>query len=248
MCLFAAGLLYVLSTPIVSNAFFSYVEKDHVRQSSQRVGSAQAIVVLSGMLIDVKTAEGITQEWSDPDRFFAGVELFKANKSNQLIFTGGLLPWSKSDQAEGDVLRRYAIEMGIPKESIKVSGHAQNTFEEAKAVKALLGTNGNIILVTSSFHMPRAKLHFERAGFEVIPFAVDYKVSYSQTTFLDALPSAGALFKVDLGVREMIGRLYYQYLKKSQFNQSSGAFKISVSSESMFQNTQSKAQHERKTP
>ena len=215
ICFFAAGLLYALSTPIVSNAFFSYVEQDHVRQSSQTVPNAQAIVVLSGMLVDVKSAEGITQEWGDPDRFFAGVELFKASKSKQLIFTGGLLPWSKSDQAEGDVLRRYAIEMGVPNDSIKVSGNAQNTFEEAKAIRAMLGPNENIILVTSAFHMPRAKLLFERAGFEVIPFAVDYKVSYSQTTFLDALPSAGALFHVDLGVREMIGRLYYQNLKKS---------------------------------
>jgi len=215
ICLFAAGLLYALSTPIVSNTFFSYVEKDHVRQSSQNVDSAQAIVVLSGMLTDVKTAEGITQEWSDPDRFFAGVELFKANKSKQLIFTGGLLPWSKSDQAEGDVLRSYAIEMGVPKESIKVSGHAQNTFEESKAVKELMAGDRKIILVTSAFHMLRAKLLFERTGFEVIPFAVDYKVENRQTTFLDALPSAGALFQVDLGVREMIGRLYYQYLKTS---------------------------------
>ena len=105
--------------------------------------------------------------------------------------------------------------MPVPKESIKVSGHAQNTFEEAKAVKELMAGDRKIILVTSAFHMSRAKLLFERAGFEVIPFAVDYKVEDRETTFLDALPSARALFQVDLGVREMIGRLYYQYLKTS---------------------------------
>ena len=215
ICLFAAGLLYSLSTPMVSNAFFGFVENDHVRQSPQSVSNAQAVVVLSGMLADVKSAEGIIQEWSDPDRFFAGVELFKASKSNQLIFTGGLLPWSKSDQAEGDVLRRYAIDMGVPSESIKVSGNAQNTYEEAKAVKTLLGGGLKIILVTSAFHMPRAQLLFERAGFEVVPFAVDYKVGYSQKTFLDLLPSPGALYQIDMGIREMIGRLYYQYVKTS---------------------------------
>ena len=54
-------------------------------------------------------------EWSDPDRFFAGIGLYKANKSNRLIFTGGINPFNSDLPPEG-VFISEAILLGIPKE------------------------------------------------------------------------------------------------------------------------------------
>ena len=48
-----------------------------------------------------------------------------------------------------------------------------NTYEESVAVSNLLGDNKNIILVTSAFHMKRAKGLFEKRGFNVTAFKVD---------------------------------------------------------------------------
>ena len=86
----------------------------------------------------------------------------------------------------------------------------KNTAEEAVAVKELIGTSKRIILVTSAYHMYRAKRHFEKEGFEVIPLKVDFKASgNNQITFMDFLPSAINLELAEIGIREIIGRPYY---------------------------------------
>ena len=72
-----------------------------------------------------------------------------------------------------------------------------------------------IILVTSAFHMPRAKMLFERQGFEVEPFPVDFQNSdRSKTTILSFVPSAQALAKSETAMREGIGVLYYLVIKR----------------------------------
>jgi hypothetical protein len=55
---------------------------------------ADAVVVLSGTLSFSSSRERLIQEWGDPDRFFGGIDLLKANKARYLVFTGGKLPWS----------------------------------------------------------------------------------------------------------------------------------------------------------
>ena len=47
---FAIGVLYILSTPIFSNNFFKLVEGIEYRKPISAIDSADAIVVLSGML------------------------------------------------------------------------------------------------------------------------------------------------------------------------------------------------------
>jgi uncharacterized SAM-binding protein YcdF (DUF218 family) len=67
-----------------------------------------------------------------------------------------------------------------------------------------------VLLVTSAFHMPRARRLFERAGMSVIPFPVDFKVSAARViSVLDFLPAAGALTQTEIAMREWYGRLYY---------------------------------------
>ena len=86
----------------------------------------------------------------------------------------------------------------------------ENTADEAVAVKDLISPSKRIILVTSAFHMYRAKKLFEKQGFEVIPLKVDYKTAgESEITVMDFLPSAGNLGITETGIREIIGRLFY---------------------------------------
>ena len=86
----------------------------------------------------------------------------------------------------------------------------ENTADEAVAVKELISPSKRIILVTSAYHMYRAKRLFEKQGFEVIPYKVDYKVAgNSKVTFMDFFPSARNLELTETGIRELIGRLFY---------------------------------------
>lgn len=54
-------------------------------------------------------------------------------------------------------MKKYAISSGIPSDKILVTKDVENTAEEAVAVKELVSPNKKIILVTSAYHMYRAK-------------------------------------------------------------------------------------------
>ena len=206
----AIGFLYILSTPICSNNFFKLVEGSEYKEPISAIDSADAIVVLSGMLEINEVEDSTYIEWGDPDRYFGGIALFKTGKAQKLVFTGGKMPWNKAKKSEGEVLRDYAISNGIASEKIFITKDVENTADEAVGVKELISPSKRIILVTSAFHMYRAKRLFEKEGFEVIAYKVDYKTAGNSTvTVMDFLPSVGNLAMTESGMREIIGRLYY---------------------------------------
>jgi uncharacterized SAM-binding protein YcdF (DUF218 family) len=120
------------------------------------------------------------------------------------------MPWDKAKKTEGEVLKEYAISNGIPTEKILVTKDVENTADEAVAVKELIGPSKRIILVTSAYHMYRAQRLFEKQGFEVIPYKVDYKAAGNSTvTVMNFLPNAGSLEQTEIGFREILGRIFY---------------------------------------
>jgi uncharacterized SAM-binding protein YcdF (DUF218 family) len=204
------GVLYIISTPIFSNNFFKLVEGSEYRKPISAIDSADAIVVLSGMLEINEVGDSTYVEWGDPDRFFGGIALFNAGKAQKLVFTRGKMPWDKVKTTEGVVLKGYAIANGIPSENILVTKDVENTADEAAAVKELINPSKRIILVTSAYHMYRAQRLFEKQGFKIISYKVDYKVERNKvTTIIDYLPSAIYLKITETGIKELIGRIMY---------------------------------------
>jgi uncharacterized SAM-binding protein YcdF (DUF218 family) len=141
-----------------------------------------------------------------------------------LVFTGGAAPWEPNAALEGDILAGYAKALGVPDGQVLKTPRVTNTAEEALAVATLLrgrfsgptwrGGAPRILLVTSAFHMPRARVLFARAGLSVIPFPVDFQVSAGgHMSVLAFLPTAGALAQTELAMRELYGRLFYFFVR-----------------------------------
>ena len=120
------------------------------------------------------------------------------------------MPWRDNWQPEGFVLKDKAISLGISESKILVAGKVKNTYEESIAVTKLIPNNSSVILVTSAFHMHRSKYLFEKQGFDIIPYPVDFKTTNTKTSIMNFLPSLSSLTKVSLFIRENIGRLYYK--------------------------------------
>lgn len=214
------SVLWLSSTPFISASLVRFVEDGAERHLSMNAPSADAIVVLSGSRV-VAPGVSAVSEWSDPDRFFGGVELFQAGKAPLLVFTGGWAPWEPTAKPEGEILIEYAKALGVPGGSMVTTGPVVNTAEEAQSVAALLAQRSivsadkklrpHILLVTSAFHMPRAKQLFARTGLNVTPFPVDFQVSAAREVgILDFLPSAAALARTEMAWREIYGRAYYE--------------------------------------
>ena len=150
-------------------------------------------------------------EFSDPDRFFAGIELIKQKKSDKLIFTAGHLPWTENWKPEGYILKDKAITLGVLSQ-ILVTTNVKNTYEESIAVTKVIPNTSSIVLVTSAFHMQRSKYLFEKQGFNVTPFPVDSRAQNRNFTVLELLPTVEALKKTSRYIRENLGRLYYKII------------------------------------
>lgn len=222
--LIALALLWGLSTPVLADRFFRWIEDDQIRTPVAELPEAEAVVVLSGMQIHVAGRSGPVPEWGEAvDRLFGGIEAFRAGKADRLIFTAGRLPWQGDIAPEGEVLRQQAIEWGIDPASIVLTRPVENTAQEAVAIRDLLTANPDgaasnlatvapphVILVTSAFHMRRARALFEEAGLRVTPYPVDFRISAEGREPTDYFPDPRALRRSDIAIRELIGRGYYR--------------------------------------
>jgi len=203
-------ILLIASMPITGISLMRYLESGHKLQSPQDIRHADAVVVLSGMIRRIQTEDGIRMEWGESaDRIFAGIDVMKADKAPVMILTRGILPW-QNGMTEGDMLAEVAIKAGIPDAQIKRTEIVVNTAEEAQAVKLLMPhPQPSIILVTSAFHMPRAKHLFEANGFTVLPYAVDFRTEDERLSIMTFIPKASGLHDTSFAIRELIGRLWY---------------------------------------
>ena len=213
-------VLYGFSTKIVSHKIIQIVEKPQEYKSYDELPKVDAIVVLSGGIKNKFPIKGTFYEWNDPDRFFAGIKLFKLKKSKRLIFTGGRSPLSNSTKTEGYLLYEEALSYDINAKNIIVTNEVSNTIQESRAVANVLSKfkekteKPSIILVTSAFHMQRAKKLFEREDITTISFPVDFKRSLENDLEiirnpLSWIPSVSNLNKSSYFLREIIGRFFY---------------------------------------
>ena len=110
-------LLFLSSNPLVANFLIGSLEKQYERVVISDLPNMDVLVVLSGMVNRIQTAEGsIDFEFNDAvDRINVGIEIMKSGQSGKLILTRGLLPWSQGIP-EGEFLRKFAVYNGIPQE------------------------------------------------------------------------------------------------------------------------------------
>ena len=205
------SILVLCALPLVSGKLIAHLEQDYVLKPTATANTADAIVVLSGMVRTIEGEDGLAYEWGEAsDRIFAGIDLINKQKAPLLILTGGKLPWSVG-RPEGEYLEKIALKNGVPSEVIRITENVQNTDQEAKAVAKILNKiEPNVILVTSAFHMPRAQKVFEAAGLSVSPYAVDFLSGVDKAKIMDFIPNADAFKNTSFFIREIIGRLYYR--------------------------------------
>lgn len=213
------GFLLFFSNGIISNELLKFIEYPWKRIDIELIKKADAIIVLSSG-ISLPPGNSKIIELNDTDRFFSGLKLFKAGKANKLIFTGGSNPFKSKIPLVGDVFMKESQLLGISKENLRTTTQVFNTKQEALEVKKLIQKENtlfkkNIILITSAYHMKRAKKIFERNDFYVLPYPVDFKAYYGsyKNYFFDPLnffPSSSSLSKSSLAIREIIGRIVYR--------------------------------------
>ena len=93
------SILVLCSLPLVSGKLIAHLEQDYVLKPTATANTADAIVVLSGMVRTIEGEDGLAYEWGEAsDRIFAGIDLINKQKAPLLIVTGGKLLGQSGDQ------------------------------------------------------------------------------------------------------------------------------------------------------
>lgn len=97
----------------------------------------------------------------------AAAEVYRERGAELVVACGGQ---SWDGVLEADDLARMLAEAGVPAEAIVRETSSVDTHENATGANALLVERGirDVVVVTCSWHVPRASMLFARAGLNVI--------------------------------------------------------------------------------
>ncbi|MDU8925348.1 YdcF family protein [Pasteurellaceae bacterium LIM206] len=196
-------ILYAFSIPYTAQKLSdSLTEKDQLNLADYQ--SAQAIVVLGAGLRDSKelssplTVPGIALE-----RMRYAAYLYQQTRLPILI--SGASP---NGNSEAKIMAQEMQDFfHVPVQWLEECSH--NTKENAAFTKQMLDKAQihKIILVTNQWHMQRAKLLFEREGFEVLPASVGAGVTPDDygLNLMHFIPQGGALQANTQLLKEWVG-------------------------------------------
>lgn len=201
-CLLA---LYLLSIPALSRALLQTLEVPYVDPAQDR-GPGAIVVLGGGSYHRAPEYDGDTVAAESLERARYAAYLQKRT-GKPILVTGGNPVGG--DSSEGEQFKSVLREFGA---TVKwVESKSSNTFENARLSQLALRAAGiqRVYLVTHAWHMPRAKMAFERAGLHVTPAPMGYR-TYVRLTPLHFVPSAGGLKDSYIFFHEVLGTVWYR--------------------------------------
>jgi uncharacterized SAM-binding protein YcdF (DUF218 family) len=201
-------VLYPLSTHFVADQLLWWLEPAPRDPAADKSG--QAIVVLGGgTYFSAPEYGGDTVKAQVLARLRYAAHLHRA-LDKPVLASGGAPEGNSVPEAR---LMREVLQQDFRITVQWIEEGSRNTFENAQLSASLLKPAGiqQIYLVTHAWHMRRARLAFEHAGFNVIPAPTGYATRFKLTA-LDFLPDARALYDSGLFFREATGIGWY-YLR-----------------------------------
>lgn len=98
------------------------------------------------------------------DRISIAAELFFSGKVQKILMSGDN---SNLDYNEPGAMRDYALSLGLPDTAIVLDYAGRRTYDTCYRARAIFGLH-NVILVTQSFHMPRALYTCNTLGLKAV--------------------------------------------------------------------------------
>ena len=214
----------ILGLPLEREWFF-----DGEIPAAESFPTADAIVCLGGGMGAATNEVHGANMFPAADRAWMAARLWKAGKAPKIICTG--LGCAAST-------RGLLLDFCVSADALAFLEDPRNTEEEAKRVQGLMfdvrgsvpdfkpqtsnvkldGSRRRVLLVTSAWHMRRAKLMFEKyaPGIEVVPAPTDFEATVlfdKGFDFRELLPNANFTSLNEAFLREWIGYFGYKWLR-----------------------------------
>lgn len=206
-----AALILMVGTLLPMSSFLLWPLEERFPPPSELPKSITGIIVLGG-----SEKAGVTATRGQPslneggERLITFVGLARRYPEAKLIFAGGSGSLTSQEYKSNDTARMLFELLGLNTERVLYDAKARNTYENAVNSFELIGRKpeGNWILITSAFHMPRAVGIFRKVGWRVIPYPVDYQTT-GQWKFDWKFASLDKYLEFSRGVKEWTGLFVY---------------------------------------
>ncbi|WP_338814161.1 YdcF family protein [Bernardetia sp. Wsw4-3y2] len=193
-------------------------------------------IVLTGMSNAGKEPKDRIYAGSGIDRLLQAVRLYKEGKIKKIMIVGMSeeIDWISGKEKLPKRTYKYKDmlkSMCIKEEDILIEPKSKNTYENAQFSAQFLQKNkdklnltftsdsihqGQILVITSAFHLRRSLGCFEQAGLQVDGFSTDFIATERKNMFtiLSLIPTEDAMAKWGKIIHEIIGYVVYDLTGK----------------------------------
>jgi uncharacterized SAM-binding protein YcdF (DUF218 family) len=210
----STALLLVFSNPWLVNQAARHWEEGRLSPDAlQR--QYDAGIVLGGYLdMNADAPAGLVSLNRAGGRLLTAVQLYHAGHIRHILLTGGAGRLVGTVEPEAPAVARLLRQLGVPDSVILIEDQSRNTRENALLSKALLDNRlpgAKCLLISSSWHLPRAVACFRKVEVDCTPFGTDFITEHSTGNPWRWLePDWQALLRWELLIKEWIGWVVYR--------------------------------------
>lgn len=206
-------LLLFFSNTFIIDEVMRWWEVDPVRIENLDKTYAVAIV-LGGFTVTNVEPDDRVHTTASIDRLLHTLQLYREGKVRKIMISGGLGQIFAEGPGEAELAKRLLLMSKVPSADIILEPNSRNTRENALNAAEIIRENfpdQPCLLVTSAYHMRRAKACFDKVGLAVDIYSTDFS-TYQRGFTPDVLllPNPGAIEKWHKFIREIMGITMYR--------------------------------------
>ena len=210
-------ILFVMSNPFISNRIFRLYEYPEVNMNTLRDTFDIGIVLGGFNDFGVYPIDDRLNFSPEVNRLTDALVLYKRGILKKLLISGGDSPLVKSGKFEAEETKKFLVQIGVNEKDIILESQSRNTHENALFSKTIIDSQypkAHCMLITSAYHLPRAKLCFDKVGLKIFPFPANFladRLTASPLTYLS--PDVQTFRNWTAVTREWFGLLAYKLQK-----------------------------------
>lgn len=213
--LISTMVLFVFFTnPVIIDEILRLWETPVTNQINENTYDA-GIVLGGGMVVIDKDNDRLIFR-ENTDRFLQALDLYKKGIIRKIIISGGSGSIVFKETLEGALMNRYLTGIGIPQQDLLIDSSSNNTYENAVNCAKIVRDSfpdGDFLLITSAYHMRRAKACFDKQQLTTSVYTVGKftgKRRHDIGYYLK--PDTDALVKWEKFIHELIGYITYKIM------------------------------------
>ena len=213
--LYIVGVIMLLffSNTFIIDELMRWWEIDPVRIENLDKTYAVAIV-LGGFTLTGVEPDDRVHTTSSVDRLLHTLQLYREGKVQKILLSGGSGLIFAEGPGEAELAKKLLLLSKVPENDIILESHSRNTRENALHTAEIIRENFSgqpCLLVTSAYHMRRAKACFDKVGLAVDVYSADFSTHEREfTPDILFLPNPGAIEKWHQLSREILGMIAYK--------------------------------------